>query len=79
MSEPTPSEAENNAWFAYRTICQKEKREADQDSFRSGFRQGARFTFGSTSKLSPALDAFIGWMQYVSDWAPPPVHEDVAA
>lgn len=66
-----PSTAENNAWFAYRATAAMQNREVDERTFRDAWRQGCAFTFGATSKLSPALDAFIGWMTYISDWSPP--------
>jgi hypothetical protein len=66
-----PTEAENNAWFAFRAIAKKQGREADEISFRTGWRQGCGFTFGATSKLSPAIDAFVAWMDYVTSWSAP--------
>jgi len=76
-----PSEAENNAWFAYRAIAKKQGREADEVAFRTGWRQGCGFTFGATSKLSPAIDAFVAWMDYVTSWSaplpPPPGEQEV--
>ena len=67
-----PSQAENNAWFSYRATAAKQNREVDERTFRDAWRQGCRFTFGATSQLSPAIATFIDWMNYVTDWAPPP-------
>jgi hypothetical protein len=66
----SPSEAEDDAWFAWRGLALKEHREVDEASFRAGWRQGCGFTFRSTSRLSPSLDAFVRWMEYVTDWTP---------
>lgn len=66
-----PAKAENDAWFAHRATAHAKGKEANEDSFREGWRQGCRFTFGATSQLSPAIAAFIDWMQYVTDWAQP--------
>jgi hypothetical protein len=65
-----PSKAENSAWFAYRATAAMQNREVDERTFRDAWRQGCAFTFGATSKLSPALAAFIDWMTYISDWTP---------
>jgi len=73
-----PSEAENNAWFAFKAIAKKQGREADEVSFRTGWRQGCGFTFGATSKLSPAIDAFVAWMDYVTSWSAPLPREQEA-
>jgi hypothetical protein len=67
-----PHKAENDAWWSYKMVCKKQGREPDERTFRDAWRQGCRFTFGATSVLSPAIAAFIDWMQYVTDWAPPP-------
>lgn len=66
-----PAKAENDAWFSYRAVAQKQGREVDERTFRDAWRQGCHFTFGATSQLSPAIAAFIDWMQYVTDWAQP--------
>lgn len=66
-----PAEAENDAWFAYRATAAKQGREVDERTFRDAWRQGSRFTFVATSQLSPALAAFIDWMQYTTSWAQP--------
>lgn len=75
-----PNEAENNAWFAYRAVARKQGREVDERTFRDGWRQGCGFTFGATSRLSPAIDAFVAWMDYVTSWsAPPPLGKEDAS
>jgi hypothetical protein len=66
-----PAKAENDAWFSYRAVAQKQGREVDERTFRDAWRQGCHFTFGATSQLSPAIAAFIGWMEYVTDWSLP--------
>lgn len=68
--ERPPAKAENDAWFAYRATAAKQRREVDERTFRDAWRQGCHFTFGATSVLSPAVAAFIDWVQYVTDWAP---------
>jgi len=75
--EDRPADAVRSAWFRYRAIARKQEREADERSYMDGWRDGARFTFGATSKLSPALDAFIRWAEFATQWEPePPVGED---
>lgn len=66
-----PTKAENDAWFAYRAIASKQGREVDERTFRDAWRQGCAFTFAATSQLSPAIAAFIDWMNYVTDWSQP--------
>lgn len=70
-SEQSPSAAENSAWFAYRATARKQGREVDERTFRDGWRQGCDFTFGATSVLSPAINAFVAWMDYVTSWKAP--------
>lgn len=65
-----PSAAERRAWYAYRATAEKQGREVDEITFRDAWRQGCAFTFASTSRLSPAIDAFIRWMEYVTDTSP---------
>ena len=78
VSPRSPSEAENNAWFAYRATARKQGREVDERTFRDGWRQGCNFTFGATSALSPAIDAFVAWMDYVTSWSAPAKEDDAA-
>ena len=66
----SPLSAETSAWFAYKAVARKQNREVDERTFRDAWRSGARFTFTATSKLSPTLDAFVRWVEYVTDWAP---------
>ena len=70
-SDMAPTKAENTAWWEYRGAALKMGREVDERTFRDAWRQGCHFTFGATSQLSPAIAAFIDWMQYVTDWSRP--------
>ena len=70
-SDQSPSKAENDAWFAYRETARKQGREVDERTFRDAWRQGCSFTFAATSQLSPAIAAFIDWMNYVTSWSAP--------
>lgn len=67
-----PAKAENDAWFAYKAIAKKQDREVDERTFRDAWRQGCAFTFSATSMLSPAIAAFIDWMEYVTSWTQRP-------
>lgn len=69
-NDAPPAKAENDAWYAYKYMAAKQGREVDERTFRDGWRQGAHFTFTATSMLSPAIAAFIGWMEYITDHTP---------
>jgi len=71
-AHPAPQDACQSAWYRYQAIARKQERDADRRSYEDGWRDGARFTFAATSKLSPYLDAFIRWAEYVTDWEPEP-------
>jgi len=75
VTHERPSDAARSAWFRYRAIARKQDREADERSYSDGWRDGARWTFGATSRLSPYLDAFVEWVAYVTNWQPDPPAE----